>query len=123
MGSGSGFDPRQSTDFYPHSPARLDARGMDRLGGGGGDFEGMRMSMDGRLMVGTEKENFHGGSGIGRTDLPVVSESIRSLRTGKARYVQCGTLLRALTRTNTIAHAHTYTYPYTYTHKYTTTIF
>ena len=111
MGSGSGFDPRQFTDFYPHSPARLDARGMDRGGGGGGgDFEGMRMSMDGRFMVGTEKENFHSGSGNGRTDPPIVSESIRNLRTEKARYMQCGILPRVLTRTNTITHAHTYTY-------------
>lgn len=111
MGSGSGFDTRQSTDFYHPSPARLDARGMDRGGGGGGgDFEGMRMSMDGRLMVGTEKENIHSGSGNGRTDLPVVSESIRNLRTEKARYVQCGALLRVLTRTDhtrTRTHIHT----------------
>ena len=111
MGSGSGFDTRRSTDFYHPSPARLDARGMDRGGGGGGgDFEGMRMSMDGRLMVGTEKENIHSGSGNGRTDLPVVSESIRNLRTEKARYVQCGALLRVLTRTDhsrTRTHIHT----------------
>jgi hypothetical protein len=124
MGSGSGFDPRQSTDFYPHSPASLDARGMDR-GGGAGDFEGMRMSMDGRVMVGTEKENVNSGSGNGsgngRIDLPVVSESIRNLRTEKARYVQFGTLLRVLTRTDAIIHAHTCTYFHTYMYTHIST--
>ena len=64
----------------------------------------MKMSRDGRLMVGTEKENLNSGNengnrnGNGRTDLPVVSESIRNLRTEKARCVQYEHLLQHIHR-------------------------
>ena len=102
-GSGMGTDPRQSMDFYPESP---DIRGINRgvggVGGRLGEGDGMRMSRDGRLMVGTEKENLNSGNENGngnrngRTDLPVVSESIRNLRTEKARCVHHEHLLHTL---------------------------
>ena len=120
-GSGSMMDPRQSMDFYPESP---DIRGMNRGGGEGGrgggggvggrlgEGDGMRMSRDRRLMVGTEKENLYSwngnGNGNGRTDLPVVSESIRNLRTEKARCLQYENLLH--TRICTLTDIYIYIY-------------
>ena len=101
MGSGSGMDPQQSTDFSLYSPSRTDTRGTDRAGLGGlWEGEGMRISSDGRLKVGTEKENLCNGNGNSGGNLPVVSESVRNLRTEKARYAQYERLPRIVIRTH-----------------------